>query len=333
MIETISPFPKAFGPYILLRRLGTGGMAETFLALRNGENGAQKLVVIKCMLETFCGDRRYEDLFCHEARLSLLMQHPNVVDTWDFIQIESRFAMIMAFLNGITVAQLIAASSSLPPFVGVAIAIQALQGLSYFHHLTDLSGHPLHPVHRDITPQNIFVCFDGLVKIIDFGVARYGDDEDIQQGRLVGKCAYMSPEQCFNQSVDARADLFSMAAILYEMITGISPFARENDIKTLDAINNEDPQSPASRNPRISSFLSRIIMRGLAKDPAARYQTADDLAADLRCALKILGKPFSPLVIRNAIAPLFADKIVDHNAWIAQTLASLAQTSQNHLEK
>ena len=214
----------------------------------------------------------------------------------------------------------------MPIEVAVEIAIQALDGLQYLHDLNDEYGRPLHVVHRDVTPQNIFACFDGLCKIFDFGVARYGKPEDdIQHGMIVGKVAYMSPEQCRGEHVDGRSDTFALAAVLYEMATGIPVFMRENDIKTLNAVNHDPIDVPTKIDRNFPVYLSRIIMQGLERDPERRFPSAYAFADELRTFLKVAGHAHSRLALIQFLDTCFGDKIDDFQSELQALLRTASE--------
>ena len=305
---------RQFGPYILLKRIGMGGMAELYLAVRQGAMGVKKLFALKCILSSYNDQASYIRLFYHEAWLSMRLQHPNVMATWDCGPVEGRHVMAMEFLRGVTLQEILDTvrirKIKMPIEVAVEIAIQALDGLQYLHDLNDEYGMPLKIVHRDVSPQNIFACYDGHCKIFDFGVARYGNPaEDIQHGMIVGKVAYMSPEQCRGGEVDGRSDTFALAAVLYEMATGEPVFLRENDIRTLNAVTIDPIEMPTKKDRNFPVFLSRIIMQGLQRDPEQRYPSAYAFADDLRTFLKVAGYSHTRLELIRFLDECFGDRI------------------------
>ncbi len=321
---------KQFGPYIILKQLGIGGMAETCLAIKQNPLGARKFVALKCILPHYNNHQKYVQMFYHEAGLGLWMHHPNVIETWDVVQIDQRHTMVMEYLNGVTLDEILKTSSlknrPIPIEVAVWIAVTILDALEYLHKLRDLDGTPLRVVHRDVSPQNIFACYDGQCKIFDMGVACSALDNDVeQQGMLVGKYAYMSPEQCHGNQLDGRSDIFALAIVLYEMTTGQSLFARDNDIRTLDAVNNADIPSPVALRADFPSFLSKIIMKGLERDIQRRYQSAREFAEELRTFMKISGYPQTQFALSKYLAELFEDSIAQNEAFIAKALDDASQ--------
>ena len=321
---------QRLGPYLLLKRLGIGGMAETWLAARQISTDVIKFVALKCILSAYNNTPDYVRLFYREASISLSVDHPNIVNIWDCDVIEGHHVMVMEFMEGVTLDALLdrAPSHQLSPELASYIALEILQGLSYLHTLQKRDGTPLHIVHRDINPQNIFIFYDGRCKLFDLGVARTDSNgNDIQQGMLVGKPAYMSPEQCYGNDVDARSDLFSLATVLYEMSMGHSAFECDNDIKTLNAVMTRNPVSPSAHNINFPSFLSRIIMRGLEKDPNHRYANATAFIQDLAMFRKVTGNSGGQPILQGWMEALFSAEISQSRAYLNQVSLELSRSA------
>jgi len=321
---------RRFGPYILLRQLGIGGMAETYLAVKRGPQGARKFVALKCILSHYNDMPDYIDMFYHEAGLSLKMQHPNVISAWDVGLVDGRHTMVMEYLRGATLESILLALRArgevLPIEVGVWLAISVLDGLQYLYDLKSLDGLTLRVVHRDITPQNIFACYNGQSKIFDFGIAcLMREGQGVKSGMLVGKYAYMSPEQCRGEALDARSDMFALAAVLYEMTTGRPVFERENDIKTLEAVTTEPIKPPASVVRDFPAFLSGIIMHGLERDISRRYPTALEFADELRTFMKVAGYTQTGRATRLFLGKLFAEEIAASEVFAARAIEAVWQ--------
>ncbi|MBR4984591.1 MAG: serine/threonine protein kinase [Proteobacteria bacterium] len=313
---------RRFGPFCLLKRIGMGGMAETWLAIRQITKGVRKFVVLKCILPACNDDPGFIRLFYHEAAISLRLEHPNILHTWDCTVIEGRHVIVMEYLRGITLYELLQRirekNMTLSPEIAAWIALQILSAFEYLHAYRDENGECLNIVHRDVTPHNIFVSYDGQCRLFDFGVARAGSPEnDLQKGMLVGKLSYMSPEQCQGKCVDARSDLFSLAAVLYEMATNIAVFDRENDIRIIDALVSQPVQEPRQRFRDFPLFLSRIIMQGLEKSPERRYQNAAEFAADLRTFMKVGGYALTNHALRTLLADLYKEEIENLNQYLS----------------
>ncbi|MBO4350236.1 MAG: serine/threonine protein kinase [Proteobacteria bacterium] len=321
---------QRLGHYLLLKRLGIGSMAETWLAARQISTDVIKFVALKCILSAYNAIPDYIRLFYREAAISLALDHANIVNVWDCDIIEGRNVMIMEFMDGVTLDALLkrAPNQQLTPEIASYIALEILQGLSYLHSIPQRDGTQLHVIHRDINPQNIFIYFDGRCKLFDFGVARTdSEDIDIQHGMLVGKPPYMSPEQCYGNNVDARSDLFSLAAVLYEMTMGHSAFGCDNDIKTINAVMTRNPVSPSAHNINFPSFLSRIIMRGLEKNPNHRYADAGAFIQDLTMFRKVTGNSGGQSLLQGWMSALFAEEISQSRSYLTQVTHELAQSA------
>jgi serine/threonine protein kinase len=317
---------RAFDSYVLLKRLAIGGMAELFLAIKLGPGPFEKLVVIKCILAQHNDHPDFVKLFYDEAYIAGRFSHPNVIHTYDVDVFDGTHFLVMEHMSGVTLAELIdLADASHDPIsqeAAIKLIVDVCEGLYYVHTLTDEEHRPLNIVHRDISPQNIFVTYDGQAKVFDFGIAqirRYDQAEEVSHsGSLAGKFAYMSPEQCRGDVLDARSDVFSLGIILYELTTGRRLFTRDNQIQTLRAI-AEDPIPPPSdfveRYPR---YLERIVMKALARDLPSRYADALEMCEDLRKFLKISGsKPTSQLV-SAFVKKLFAQELQAFQSFVIQ---------------
>ncbi|MBQ8037290.1 MAG: serine/threonine protein kinase [Proteobacteria bacterium] len=330
---------RRFGPYCLLKRIGMGGMAETWLAIRQVTQGVHKFVALKCILPSCNDDPNFVRLFYHEAAISLRLEHPNILHTWDCNVIDGRHVIVMEFMRGITLDELLRRvrekNMKLPLEVASWITIQILAAFEYLHNLRDENGERLNIVHRDVTPQNIFVSYDGQCRLFDFGVARTGDPEkDLQKGMLVGKLSYMSPEQCQGGAVDARSDLFSLAAVLYEMATNIAVFDRDNDIRILDAVVSQPVKDPRTIFRDFPLFLSRIILQGLEKSPDRRYQNAAEFAADMRTFMKVSGYAQTNQALRSLLENLYRVEIDKLNTYLStMALTSLKENEPPSLDQ
>ncbi len=216
--------PQRLGPYELIQRLATGGMAEVYLARRAGPHGFQKLVAVKRILPQLARDLDFVAMFVDEARMCARLAHPNIVQVFDFGEHEEELYMAMEYVDGTTGARLIRAAAGaneeLPLEVSLHVALSILRGLEYAHAAKDDHGRPLHLVHRDVSPGNVLIDRTGAVKLTDFGIARATEFERrTDAGQLKGKLGYMSPEQVVGKELDARSDLFTLGIVLAEMIT------------------------------------------------------------------------------------------------------------------
>jgi serine/threonine protein kinase len=322
--------PREFGRYALLERLGSGGMADVFLALSSGPFDAKKLVVLKCP-RAF--DHEYAGMFMDEARLAMRLNHPNVVQTYDVGVHDGTFFLAMEYLEGQPLHRLLATMARENRYLShgnlARIASDALAGLHYAHELCDYDGTPLQIVHRDVSPHNLFVTYDGHVKVVDFGIAKATlNVVSTAAGSVKGKLAYMAPEHAMSGIVDRRADVFAMGIVLWEMIarrrliTGILSSERLNRLLTMDfpALSTEVPDT--------HPLLEVVVMRALQRDPRERYQTAGEMREALDSYIGACGQPVRASEIGGAVSALFATPREDMSArirgYVRSTMAPAA---------
>ena len=272
-------FNKRFGRYTLVKKLAMGGMAEVFLALKRGPDRFERLVVLKRLHEHLSDDQAVVDMFYSEARLGGLFNHENLISVFDADVIDGHHTMVMEFVPGQTVDQLAGrlAQRGRPIPVGLALSIvaEAADGLHSAHTVRDLDGTAMRIVHRDVSPHNIMVGFDGVVRVFDFGVAVAATSGG--GGQLAGKTAYMSPEQCKGKDIDARSDVFALGIVLHELLTGKPLFKRDNHIKSLRAITEDEVPAPSTVRTDVTPEVDAIVLKALARDPNQRYETAHAL--------------------------------------------------------
>jgi serine/threonine-protein kinase len=273
-------FPR-LGRYQLLSRLAVGGMAEVYLARQGELSGFKTLVVVKKVLPHLAVNPDFIAMFLDEARIASMLDHPNVVRITEVGRADDEYFLVMELVQGKPLASLLQhaekAKTPLPHQMGALIVANAAAGLHHAHQLTDASGEPLGLVHRDVSPQNIMVSFEGSVKVIDFGIARaLGRLGDTNAGSLKGKLGYMAPEQARGEAVDARADIFSLGVVLWECLTGRRLFLRENELATLRAVVYE-PIPPLAKFTRVPSALESITKLALARNLNERFQTAEEM--------------------------------------------------------
>jgi len=288
-------FPSAFGKYELLERIATGGMAEVFLARSFGVAGFEKRLVIKRIRPELAQDPRFVSLFINEAKIGVQLNHPNVVQVYDLGRVGSSWYMAMEHLHGRDLTRLVktlrANDARLPAPDAVAIMARVCRGLAYAHALTDAAGERLGLVHRDVSPHNIVVCFDGEVKVVDFGVARLMNTTEAaaaerEPGRPGGgKYAYMSPEQASGGVVDHRTDIFSAGIVLWELLVGHRLFQSDDAAEKLRRVTEAIVPHPSTEGVDIDQDLWRILQRALAREPAERYASASLFEEDLRAWL------------------------------------------------
>jgi serine/threonine protein kinase len=283
--------PESFGPdLVLVKRLAAGGMAEVFRARQTGAGGFEKAVAVKRILPNFAADPAFKTMFREELALTARFQHPNIVQVFSSGEHQGYLFLVMEFVDGRTLAQLLEAMSdrrrAVSPEVVAYVASEAAKGLDYAHRFADASGRPLGVIHRDVSPQNIMVSYTGHVKVVDFGIAKAADRAELTApGRIKGKVAYMSPEQVGGQKLDGRTDIFSLGIVLWEMATGLRLFKAENEVATMNRIAKHEVVPPSSFRNDLDPELDRITMKALAHKRADRYASAMDLARDLKTFL------------------------------------------------
>jgi hypothetical protein len=315
---------QMIGRYRLIRRLAVGGMAEIYLARLPGVGieGFEKLVVLKRILPQHALDPELLRMFLDEARLSATLTHPHVTEVYDVGQGseagEAPF-FAMEYVLGANLRELMQARAKqeagpLPLEHAIGIIAAAAAGLHYAHEKRGPGGEPLHIVHRDVSPSNVLVSYDGAVKVSDFGIAKWAHQRtQTQEGALKGKFGYMSPEQCRGKPLDARSDVFALGTILYELTTGQAPFQAATDFETLNKIVAGPPAPPRWTDGRVfPPALAAIVMRTLANDPAERTPTAQALQVELETFAREERLEVSTVALGAFMQTLFADELA---AW------------------
>ena len=288
------------GNYRYSRKIGQGGMAQVFLAIQEGIGGFEKPVVVKRIFPHLCQGDHFVKMFLDEARLAATVRHPNVVEIFDIGQDDEGYYIIMEYLSGETVAMVAQTLSrqkrAVPPHIACRIGASVAAGLHHAHQAVDTRGNPQPVVHRDVTPSNLILCFNGAVKIVDFGIAKAIEsaEEGSDASNVKGKLSYLSPEQVRHQPVDARTDVFQLGIVMHEMLCGRRLFnARTNHQKILAVLDREIPR-PSSVNPKIPGFLDDIVLDALERDRDQRTASAEDFRQQLEDALKRMGESVSP---------------------------------------
>ncbi len=306
--------PQAFGRYFLVDKIAVGGMAEVFKAKSYAEGGFEKLLVIKRILGHLSENEEFVEMFIDEAKISVELQHPNVVQIFDFGKSGDNWYIAMELVEGKDakgiLRRLARRRKLMPTEFAVLIAHEVCKGLDYAHKKTDLRGTPLNIIHRDMSPSNIIVGYRGDVKVADFGIAKARKSSyTTKDGVLKGKFEYMSPEQARGAEISARSDVFSLGIVLHEMLTGRRLFKTDSDLKTLERIKAGGYPKPSEANPRIPPSLDAVVMKALAVDPNERYADARSMQAAL---LEYL-YPQTPDVVqerlRRFMEELFAEDI------------------------
>ena len=263
------------GRYRVIRKLGAGGMANVYLA-EDQELGRR--VAIKILNERHAGDEQFVERFRREAKNAAALSHPNIVSIYDRGEAEGTYYIAMEFLDGRSLKELIVQRGPAPVTVAVEYARQILSALRFAHR------HGI--VHRDIKPHNVLVDAEGRVKVTDFGIARAGASQMTEAGSIVGTAQYLSPEQARGTDVDQRSDLYSLGIVLYELLTGTLPFNGDTPVEIAMKHLSTIPEPPSAKRPDVPRELDLIVTRALAKDPADRYQSAEEMDADLERFLR-----------------------------------------------
>ncbi|MBL0693448.1 serine/threonine protein kinase [Comamonas sp. JC664] len=276
------------GKYVVRRKLAEGGMAEIYLCTARGAEGFEKEVVIKRVRAFLASDPEFVGMFIAEARLASRLNHANVVQIFDFDKHQDTYYLAMEYVRGCSLWELRKRGKELmepvPPMLVAHIGAEVARGLHYAHRVR-VNGQPLDLVHRDVTPHNVLLSFDGAVKLTDFGIAKAGN-KLTQPGVLKGKFAYMSPEQARGEAVDARTDIFALGVVLWEMLTGGRLFDGDSEVAVLRAVQQSAIPPPARLNPDVPPDLDAAVVRALERDPALRFQTAAELERALaQCVL------------------------------------------------
>jgi serine/threonine-protein kinase len=274
--------------YTIQERLGGGGQAEVFKGFSESVQGFRKPVAIKRVLPNLTSNDKFVAMFLDEARLSLNLQHANVVQVFDISRAaDGTYFLVMEFVDGVDLKALIERQNARHRRLEVGhviyIIVECCKGLSYAHSLEHReTGEPLHIVHRDVSPPNIMVSQNGEVKVVDFGLAKANSQLEITDpGVVKGKFAYLSPEAAFGQPVDARTDVFALGILLWEMFTGRRLFYADTPYQTVELVRQARVPSITAQNPGVEPELDAIVRKALARDPNERYQNAADLGDDL----------------------------------------------------
>ena len=305
-----------FGKYALLDRIAVGGMAEIFLARQEGLEGFEKTIVIKRIRPHLSNQKSFVKMFLNEAKLAAQLNHPNIVQIYDLGKIGESYFIAMEYIFGRDMRRIIPKAEGMgipfPMVYALKIASSVCEGLYYAHQRTDMYGNALHIVHRDVTPENIFVSFDGTVKILDFGIAKAANQiEQTRAGEIKGKLSYMSPEQCMGKTLDQRSDLFSLGVVLYEWITGFKLFTGESEVAILKTITEGKIYPPSYFKADVPDAVEHILMKALEKDREKRYQSAWDMQYDLDQFLSQYEFTPSNIHLANFLKQLFSDELDD----------------------
>jgi tRNA A-37 threonylcarbamoyl transferase component Bud32 len=293
---------QRIGPYRIQRKIAQGGMAELFLADYVREDGFRRKVAIKRILPNLAGNENFIRMFTREARLAALLQHPNIVQIFDYGKIESTYFIAMEYIDGKNLKEILAAmKQGLPIEHTIFIISRICKGLDYSHiRRDDDSDEPLKIIHRDISPQNMLISYEGEVKISDFGISKAQSEPSLTRaGVIKGKLAYLSPEQSQGDPVDERTDIYALGLVFYEAINGKKVYSFDTDVEAIRSIPTMEIQPLINTKPGIPPELNDIVMKCLAKNKEERYQSASLLYNDLDYFKKKMKIPFDTSDLAN----------------------------------
>ncbi len=313
----MAKYPIPFGPHLLLlERINVGGMAEVFRAKAFGVEGFERFVAVKRILPTLAADQEFVAMFIDEARIAAHLTHQNIVQIYELGQDEGTYYICMEYVAGRDLRLILDRQKRLgrpmDPVASAFVVARVCEALDYAHRKRDPAGRALGIVHRDVTPQNIILSYDGEVKLCDFGIAKAASRiSRTEVGVLKGKFAYMAPEQVQGRPTDRRGDIFALGVIFYEMLTGERLFVGDSDYATLEAVRVARVPSPRRLVPGLGKDLEAIVMRMLAREPTHRYGWASDVHDDLLDAVTTTDPPFRSRHLREWMQTAYADAISD----------------------
>ncbi|MFZ9887648.1 MAG: protein kinase domain-containing protein [Myxococcota bacterium] len=324
---------QRLGKYVLLGRLGHGGMGKIYLAYTPGPGGIEKLLVIKRLHTHLAGDPELVNNFLDEARLSMALSHPNIVHTYDVGEVDGRYFIVMEHINGQNLGVLLRIAKRSGEYpdstLWAGLFLGVLDALHAAHTAKDARGRDLHIIHRDISPQNVLVSYDGAPKLVDFGIAKAAMRvSETDAGVLKGKYAYMSPEQCQSEPLDPRSDVFSAGIVLWEMLAGRRLYKADSVLKSVERILAEPPVPPVEANPDCDPALSSVVLKALAKRPQERFASAEDFRDALDEAMR-RGRRFRAAETRELMHRLFHDVRERQQRVLDDCLAGLAGTDDD----
>jgi serine/threonine-protein kinase len=339
---SLPPRIARFAHFEVLGRIAVGGMAEIYLGRDSVEGGGLRQLAIKVLRrQTGTQDEAYfEELFLREGRTAAQLVHPNICHIYSFGKWRGHLYIAMEWIDGVSLAQVLRSlhdqGRPLDPLIAASIAAQVAGALDYAHHVRDARRRALAIVHRDVNPQNIMIRHDGMVKLLDFGVAQVADIEtDSRTDTVKGKFAYMAPEQAQRKAIDGRADVFALGVCLYEMLTGKRLYKRGSLRETIEALMSEPPPSLRMSAPELPAELDEIVRLALAKDPNDRFASAADMQAALETFLARSGEVVSARRISSMMDTIYPEaRLASPSLFtgpeIVERLAALEDEAEPH---
>jgi serine/threonine protein kinase len=295
---------------MLLKRLAVGGMAEVYVAKAKGIGGFERLVAIKVIHPRLSEDEHFVRMLVEEAKISVVLGHNNIAQCFDLGCIDGTYFIVMEYIDGADAYRLMkrarARKTSVPFDVATSIMAEVCKGLDYAHRKRDPEGRPMRIVHRDVSPQNVLISYTGEVKLVDFGIAKAAmRSGQTEAGVIKGKYYYMSPEQAWGDPMDHRSDIFSAGICLYELLTGEMLYQEDSIPLLLDKVRKAEIAPPTTKRPEIPAELVRVVMKALAREPEARYASAQDMAQELTTFLYSASPAFTSQRISDLMTMLF----------------------------
>jgi serine/threonine protein kinase len=327
------------GRYKILRRVADGGMAEIFLATQMGREGFQKPVILKRIHSTIYADPQFRNMFIDEAHISMSLSHSNIAQVLDLGVSAGRYFLVLELVDGWDLGRILhraaTAGVRLPRELALHIGAEICRALAYAHSKAMDGQGPLGIVHRDVSPHNVLLSEQGEVKLTDFGIAKaMNKREHTGTGVVKGKVAFMSPEQALGKPIDARSDLFSLGTMLYLMVTRARPFEGPSDLETLLRVQKGDFPAPEEVAPDLPPEVAALISRAMRRDPDERYQSADEMLADVERVLRTAFRPVGQSELKRWLAELTArDGVLPISQASARPTATRTKTGTGELEE
>ncbi|HSC86374.1 MAG TPA: protein kinase [Polyangiaceae bacterium] len=323
--------------YRVIAQLGQGGAADVSLAVALGIKGFTKLVVLKSMRPQFHAEPEFAEMFMVEARLAARLSHPNVVQTNEVFDFDGLPVIVMEYLEGQPLSAVIAKArggQAFPLAMHLRVLSEALAGLHYSHELKEYDGTPMGVVHRDVSPQNVFLTYDGQVKVLDFGIAKINASQvETAHGVLKGKLPYMPAEQITDEGVDRRCDVYAVGVMLWEAAVGRRLWGSASEATIMNAVLNGEVPKPSSVAPDVDPELERIVLRAMAQEPSDRYPTAAAFQAELEQYVANMGSNIRVRDIGATVSSLFEEIREEQQKAIQAQLATVMALSQAELER
>ncbi|NOZ86263.1 MAG: protein kinase [Deltaproteobacteria bacterium] len=307
-------YPTKFGRYELLERIAIGGMAQIYRARLHAVEGTSKELVIKRVLPHLAQNRDFIDMFIDEARIAMPLNHGNIVQVFEFGQEGNDYFLAMEYVNGRNLESIMdrlnELGDNMPVHIGLYIASEVAKGLDFAHRFKGQDNRPAGIIHRDVSPQNVLVGFQGQVKLTDFGIAKAKSRiRQTAAGIIQGKACYLSPEQAECRTLDHRSDQFSLAIVIYEMLTGVRPFEGESEVATLDRVRSANVEPPSSRRAGIPPSVEQAVLKALSRDPNNRFRSMADFQVVLSRTLHELAPDFTSVSLGEWLQNMFSREL------------------------